>query len=306
MYAHRILRRVFSPSGFDTIVINEYAAALPRLLRMPGVLGAGIGMKVADGTIAYDVGPSIIVYVRTKKQRSKLPQRARVARTIGGIATDVIAIAPRNQRRGRANSGVSGEDLQSGEAIAVANVGLGTAGASARDTRGNHMLITAGHCLYGKAAFKRGTSVTRANSTDIIGQTHDVHFGLDCGLIALSGSHIVRSTTCSGVTLGAPVLPVVGRTLEKCGAFSGRTQAIVTSVGRVGALFPAMTLAPPEPDWDPLPLSQDGDSGSIWYDPETAASIGLHVQGSTRTHTRAEYGVATVLFDALRAFALRW
>lgn len=261
-------------------------------------MGVGIGIKQTDLALDVGIGPCLVVFVRKKHSLRKLKSDA-VKREIDGIKTDVVELQPRNQS----------STLRPGARISVKGVGEGSAGLVARKGANTNVLLTAAHCLYGSKGFKKGVEVNLiANGQNpvLLGTTFDRHFGLDCGLIKLSAASFNNQTLCGDVSLGAPIDPVVGRTLEKCGAVSQRTQAVITTISRVDGLFPAITLKPPVGDIDESPLSEAGDSGAIWYDPETGAGVGLHVQGSARTKKREEYGVATVLTDIGRAFGLKW
>lgn len=305
MYTRKILSRIYTPSGFDETLTVALAAQLPRLLEHPGVLGAGLGMRTRKLELLAESEPCLVVYVRRKKAPRTLASSQRLPRRLEGVAVDVVEMAPQDQHV--AAGAVVG--IGPGATILVDQVGSATAGALVQDSEGQSLLLTAGHALYGRRSFKAGVSVRApaANGSSkgsLIGRTHDVHFGLDAGLVKLDAMPASNRTTCDGQRIGAPVDAVVGAILEKCGAVSGVTQSVVSSIGRVGRLFPVLTLAPVDLDMDPL--SSDGDSGSVWYDATTRGAVGLHVQGSAATSRRKEYGLATLLSDVLGAFGVQW
>lgn len=308
MFAHRILRRVYGPSEIDDDLLELLARELSALSGIPGVIGVGLGIKCTNHSMLPAEGACLVVYVRQKRPQNALRRSRRIPRTVDGIPTDVIAIAPRNHTSPPATVAPrSSTVVQPGTGIELKGIGRATAGARVTDARGERFILTAAHALYGTKSFKRRVAVHAVPSGSLVGSTHDVHFGLDAGLIKLDAAAAFDQTTLiSRVPLTAPRPGVIGETLEKSGATSGVTQAVVTSIGRVGTLFPALTLAPPVPDVDPEPLAREGDSGSIWYDPLTGAAVGLHVQGSAATKRRGEYGIATSLPDVLGAFAVGW
>ena len=72
--------------------------------------------------------------------------------------------------------------------------------------------------------------------------------------------------------------PVVGDILEKSARTTGTTRARVAAVERPAAeLTNAFILERLSGDTEPI--SCDGDSGAVWYDPETLEGVGLHHGG---------------------------
>jgi hypothetical protein len=311
MYSLRQMARVYRPSGIDTGLTDILAMHLLRLEGTPGILGAGLGMRTRRGSLHAVEDPCLVVYVRRKRPRAALTRSQVLPRHLDGVPVDVVPLAPR-RHAGPVAPEPPPVTVCPGMGIMRDRLGLGTAGGIVLEAKGMPCLLTAGHVLYGSESFKRGIPVRPAStnqpsgSAPIIGRTHDVHFGLDAGLVRLEGSEGRNRAVCEGVTLRSPKAAVIGATLEKCGARSGRTQAVVASIGKVGRLFPAMVLQPVLPDLDPDPLSQPGDSGALWYDPVDSRAVGLHVQGGARTAKSAEFGVATPLSDVLKAFACSW
>ena len=74
--------------------------------------------------------------------------------------------------------------------------------------------------------------------------------------------------------------PRVGDVLEKSGRTTGTTRAVVINERRPADGLPTAFILgrlPGESD----PISCEGDSGAIWYDPETREGVGLHHGGET-------------------------
>ena len=68
-------------------LLNAYQSGKNSFLKIPGVVGVGIGNKIKGGV---DTGnPSVVVFVYEKLPLAHIPARHRIAPTIGAFATDV-------------------------------------------------------------------------------------------------------------------------------------------------------------------------------------------------------------------------
>jgi hypothetical protein len=71
----------------------KYEAAKAELMRIPGVVGVGIGLRERDGGLTRE--PAWRVYVQGKKPLGDVPASERIPPFVQGIPTDVLTWTPR-------------------------------------------------------------------------------------------------------------------------------------------------------------------------------------------------------------------
>ena len=91
-------------------------------------------------------------------------------------------------------------------------------------------------------------------------------------------------------------MPQIGDILEKSGRTTGITHAKVQGVGHTyDGVGEAFYLVPVKKNIHNIEVSWKGDSGAIWYDPNTMEVVGLHVKGEKNPNPFNEYAVASCL-----------
>lgn len=136
-----------------------FALVRPRLLALPGVVGAGLGERERGGVPTGE--RALVVFVVSKRPPSELPPGARVPRRVGPLTTDVIPLGrpralalpgPRVPtdaavRRGRVRP------APPGVSVGHYRAGSGTLGAVVRDRRsGAPLILSNNHVLANRSA----------------------------------------------------------------------------------------------------------------------------------------------------------
>jgi hypothetical protein len=103
----------------------------------------------------------------------------------------------------------------------------------------------------------------------------------------------------SGVRVTSIDTPAIGQILEKAGRTTSITRGLVEAMGTYyypeamagvsGFMLSTVGLDSPNSQ----DLTAQGDSGAIWYDPDTQAGVGLHVAGEARQSN--EFAIACYL-----------
>ncbi len=79
-------------ANLDAAIAN-LEAAKKEFLSRDGVIGVGYGFKEKSGRVQQDE-PAILIYVREKKDKAKLPESQFIPPTFNQVPTDVIVIQP--------------------------------------------------------------------------------------------------------------------------------------------------------------------------------------------------------------------
>lgn len=291
-------------SGIEPYVIRAYLEAVRRYAGRPGITGISISRKETDGRLSKSTQPVIAIHVRKKRPLSK---RSRVAipPTILDVPTDVIH---GDYRRA---SGITGPvtPLAPGASISCTRGTAGTFGAVVRQADSSRCLLTAAHVLRECGKCKKGADIVQPGRADAtsglaIARLTDVHFGLDSGTaVLLPGASAHNVALISGVRLTTPVVPQIDDVVEKVGRSTGVTRARVQGIGTFNGVFPAVQLRPLLGGVGTV-ISEPGDSGAVWYRPETGAAVGLHVAGGISDGNT--YAVAAVVTEIMSGLSLTW
>ena len=243
-----------------------YDAAKAELMKIPNVLGVGIGIKEKGDELTPDI--AFRVYVTEKKSPAELPPEDIVPKEIMGFKTDVIKVySPKSRVFTEREETDEHRPLMGGIAISPDKSTYGTLGWFATlngDASGDNIILTNKHVLYDDA---------QDIKTDVkkIGQAHycdccccgcghvaDSIIGIkdstvDCGLarvksdVAVSRQIDNNKTTQRLIVTGSNAA-VVGETVRKIGARSSFTTGVVIDVGAV-AVPPA---TPTDPAGNPV------------------------------------------------------
>lgn len=293
-------------NGLNDRTLAAYRDAIRRFARRRQVTGVTIGIKETGGALRPELGSVIAIHV-TRKLKT-MPKRLRVPRTILGVPTDVIeSNFTLSQGVTLPNPGVGAIPLRPGASIGRIKKGRAATMGALVLKGGVPHLLTADHVFRQGGSPKKGEEIVHPGPTDAVGSPTvvarfgETHFGVGAGIARLELTVGASNTALfSDVRIGPPDVPVTGRTVEKCGRTTERTRAIIQHIGPMGGLSLAMSLKPL--DGGVKPISLDGDSGSVWYDPVTFAAKGLHIGVDKKTGL----AVASQLTEVMLKMALSW
>lgn len=277
---------------------NEFQA-------LPNVTGVGVGYKIVNGRRTDQV--CVRVYVAKKLPLSQLDATHVIPASINGVPTDVIEaefkmesngednLASRRERRDPMVAGISiGRSVENS---------AGTLGSWAFDNvTSDAYLLSNWHVLDGNKVFVSGTPIVQPGrrdggdvDDDAVAVLHRI--GLtrrtDAAVARLTGQRALRREALGLGPIADIGDPALGLAVRKSGKTTGVTRGIVTDIGatvKILGEFPDHVLDPEFPELGarfvdqiviegPAPLSDFGDSGSVWID-DSNWLIGLHFAGS--------------------------
>ena len=289
------------------------------LMKIPGVLGVGIGIKEKNEELTDDI--AFRVYVIEKKDLSDIPVENRIPREVLGFKTDVIKVyepKPRAfvERRNTSNY----RPIKGGIAIGTEKSGrsYGTLGWFAtKDADDTVVLLTNQHVLYGHGEVNDNKvaqpfySKSCCCEYDVIG-TNIVGINnatVDCAIAHINSDVtkqliINNSSSTESLRVEGTDQAIVGENVWKIGARSGYTAGVVIDIGAV--TVPAGT--PTDPAGNPVTIipsqilirptgtetyenengkkafSNYGDSGSVILDVENKV-VGLLYSGDENNYS---------------------
>ncbi len=291
-----------------------YQEALSRYGERENVTAIDIGYKYKKGKVTDQI--SVRIHVREKSDETALEAADLFPEEILGVAVDVIqatyaphrglqVLSQRRQRR---------DPVQPGLSVAHPNVSAGTLGALVIDNvTGQPGILSNWHVLVGSAEAKPGDPIVQPGPADGGRLLRDTIATLERSVLGPDGDAAVALLTGTrqvlpeqfetNQLLQAARMPSRDEILEKSGRTTGVTRGRVDglgryfihySVGRVGIDgFKLVTAKDGNPDNEEI--SAGGDSGSVWYDPQTGQGVGLHFAGETNADPKAEHAVACFL-----------
>lgn len=299
------MKRVFEASGISEAVVRAYYKAVDRFLPRPEVTAIDVGYARKDGNATDEV--SVRVHVNQKLEPQLLDAKDFLPKELDGIRLDVIASRfehhdggggmynkdPRRCRpRDLLRPGVSiGDDRE-----------VGTIGMFVRDDQTDvPCLLSAAHVIASRQFPDHTDPIHQPGKADgpgaIVGRVHRWHRFTDSAVALLAdgtrydNKPFGRTDAFNGVRL-----PVLGDILEKSGRTTGITQGRVEGVGQTyDGVGHAFYLVPIEANVDNWELTWKGDSGAIWFDPDTMEVVGLHAKGEADPNPLNEYAVASCL-----------
>lgn len=304
----RGVRLMLRRAGLDEATVGAYFRAVSAFAPRGGVTGVDLGVKLVGGLPDPGRGPAVRVHVRDKRPRRDVPRAELVPRRFEGLATDVVqgeyvrqlgaGVAAVADRHARA------ETLRPGLSISQAGGSFGTLGMFVRGRAGADAgalyLLSADHVLAERASSAPGDAVIQPGADhggtplDAVGTLARRTRTFDAAVARLAGARgVANAAVETHALIAGSDFPAYGQLLEKSGARTGVTQALVGGIGFFAGLGGGMHLIPLAPDVDDVPLSDGGDSGAVWYDPETSRAVGLHVRGNAVPTPAEQYAVAT-------------
>jgi endonuclease G len=241
---------------------------------------------------------------------------------IDGVPTDLIeavyvaraAATPSSGRRKRR------DPIQPGISVSHMRVLSGTLGAVVYDkTSGEACILSNWHVLAGSDSAKQGDPIIQPGSTDQGRRPRDTVAQLgrsvlgpdgDAAIGILNKNRRVREDQFgTGVVLREARMPVLGEILQKSGRATGVTSARVDGVGQytitysVGRRsvdgFKLVPVAIGNPGNQEI--SGEGDSGSVWFCPDTNEAVGLLFAGEVSTAPSEEHALACYMPRVLSA-----
>lgn len=287
------------------------------------VTAVDVGSKYSDGE-STDV-EAIRIHVKKKKPKAALEAAEIFPESIDDVPVDVIEAnyEPRNSighakvshdRRSRFDI------IQPGISVAHYRRGAGTIGLIVQDRESGELAILSNwHVLCGDRSAQRGDTILQPGPVDggTVGQDTIALLGTsilsedgDAAIALLNNSrqwHYNQFGTND--TIAGSRNPRKGDILKKSGRSTEITFGRVDGIGcyyldySVGRRkvdgFKIVSRKPGNPGNEEI--SAPGDSGSLWYDPETLEGVGLHFAGETDMSPEAEHAIACFLPRILTA-----
>jgi endonuclease G len=299
---------------------QAYKEAREAYIEREDVTGVDIGYKYIDGQRTDD----IVIRIHVEKKREFVPEAEMFPKEINGIPVDVIqgvyglqvALKSSSFRQTRRNP------IQPGLSISHPKVTAGTLGVIVYDNATGHPCILSNwHVLVGSSDASPGDPIIQPGSRDggqlpqdRVGQLERSLLGPD-GDAAIASLDITSDRSVelaqfeTGVILHSARNAQVGEVLEKSGRTTGVTKGKVTGFGSYKISYPVgeitidgfiiSSINDRNPGNEEISLG--GDSGSIWYNPETKEAVGLHFAGETDSSPTAEHAIACHLPRVLAA-----
>ena len=284
-----------------------------QLMANPNVTGVGVGYKSVNGKRTEDV--CIRIYVSKKRPKQELRPEEVLPESVEGIPVDVIEATfeiqqgDSEEHRRRRNPLVGG--------ISIGNLtlgGSGTLGVSVFDNAsGEDMLLSNWHvlcgrfdCSVGEAVIQPGTGGgDSGDADDIVARLH--RFALtdevDAAIARLTGDRLLLNENLFLGSVSEVGTAVMGMRVRISGRTTGVTVGIIADDDADIAVggYPDGTrtfrnqIIIERDDDDPV--SQRGDSGSVWLD-DSNKVIGLHFAGSS-DGTLADANPISAVLEAL-------
>ena len=282
---------------------RPYSLAVRRYLPRSNVLGISVGPRTRGDIIDWD---NIVLRIRVKEKKD--PDRLGddvIPAMLDGVETDIVegtglAPADRGSRMPLCRTDPC-DPLVPGVSIGVPGGSAGTLGMFVDHPSGGLCILTADHVIAPRGD-ENGLPVCQPDPKDYPGNG-DNSIGRAYKRLPANGVALVRCDTerkIEHVPVGAEARlrgtrpPRIGDILEKSGRATGITRAKVSDVGAYRGCKPGFELVPVDDSTNEI--SKGGDSGSIWYDPETYEAIGVHCRGDGDDDFLREWARAAALY----------
>jgi endonuclease G len=298
---------------------EAYEKAVKTFGQRANVTGIDIGYKYDAGVRTEEI--AVRIHVREKIPLEALSDADIFPKDIDGIPVDVIqghyspsaegilALLARRHRRNPIRPGIS---------VSHSLVSAGTIAAVVFDrTTGAECILSNWHVLAGSIFAQPGDPIMQPGrfdggrrETDTIGHLHRMYLGRrgDAAIAVLNGERQVsRIQDRTDVTVTATRRAGLGDTVAKSGRTTGVTTGVVDGMGRYRITYSVGTheiegfliRTPAAGNPDNIEISGSGDSGALWYDPQTGEGLGLHFAGESDPAPTAEYALACHLDEVL-------
>lgn len=302
--------------------------ALHHFGGLQSVTGIDVGYKYRDGRRQDEI--AVRFHVRRKLPLDQLDPSEALPQLLDGIPTDVVEATFEAPEQRRPTSTVPGHPhqrrlkiLQPGCSISRAyGDSAGTFGALVYDNAsGTPALLSNWHVLVGhngqvgQDILQPGVGDGGRRGQDEVAQLQRILLGLqgDAAIAPLIPDRrpVLPQILGSKVSLRGARSVRLGEILHKSGRSTSVTAARVVGIGRYFLTYPVGRLGidgfmlAPAADGNPdnEEISTAGDSGAIWYDPESEVGVGLLFAGEPRglDAPEAEYSLACHLPRVLAA-----
>lgn len=313
-------------AGEEESLQEAYREALHAFVHRPYVTGVTIGPRMRDRKYLDET--AIRIHVVEKIPKEYLGKVDRFPAELCGVPVDVIQRIYRPQislEERRLRYGCV-DPIQPGVGIGRLDTSPGTLGLIAFErATGAPGLLSAGHVLAGPGVARPGDPILQP-SPRARGRVerHTIaelcEFDLDARADAayarfVAPRRVNPKAFGTGVAIRAARQAQRGDVLTKSSLSTGVTRGRVESLGSVKITygkefavreclvrgFEIRTLQEGNPDREEI--SDDGDSGAVWFDAETGEGVGLHLAGEPFTAPRSEeHALACYLTDVLERF----
>ena len=307
---------------------SEFSDWLIRSRSQP-LLAIGVGYKETQGILGNE--ECIQVHIDSKRPRADLARSLAIPKWIDGVPTDVrVSAIPRfmalgarptpaeiAEAVGQAQHRARTRPLVPGISCANQFVPAGTLGHFCRrkgSTSEDVYLLSSGHVLRGKSAYKTSASILQAAPSDG-GNLQDTVAKLSTTLPLRqhAGSANLVDAAVAKLLEGIPYstsIPKIGRLrgranaqlgmrVGKVGRSTGYTQGIVTAIDyetvipwgwrKVSEYYPFRNQIRIEPTEDSNSFGRFGDSGAIVFTKDRREALGLFFAGAAD----GSYGLAS-------------
>jgi hypothetical protein len=301
---------------------QAYQKAFKTYIGRDNVTGIDVGYKYTEGQRTDNI--VVRIHVREKVPESSLEAVELFPKEIDGVPVDIIQAIYRPhistesliERKTRLNS------LQPGISIGHPNITAGTFGAVVYDkVSGKSCVLSNWHVLAGSNQVTPGDSILQPGAIDGGRLPRDRMGQLERSILNADGDAAIAfldqisdrpvnlAQLETGVVIQSAREAQHGDILEKSGRTTGVTRGKVDGIGTYTMTYPVgiktiqgfkvVSILDGNPNNEEI--SSGGDSGAIWYDPQTQEGVGLHFAGETDSNPREEYAIACHLPRVLSA-----
>ncbi len=297
--------------NWDTL-LPVYHVALERYGHLPNVTGVDVGRKYKGPGGRLTDRIAVRLHVLQKVLPVNLDPDELLPREIEGVETDVVEAVYRAQAgdvdRSRTKTALV---VQPGISVGHYKTAGGTLGLIVYDLGdGKPCLLSNWHVLAGSQAAAPGDPVLQTckryggnTFNNTVASLERFYVGED-GDAAIAKLH--AETQTSPAQLGSEIVlnglrePSLGEVLEKSGALTGVTRAVVDGIGRYFVRYPGAAQVTGVDGFKLVPnhrsggeeISGPGDSGCVWYARRERVGVGLHFAGETGQGPRSEHALA--------------
>jgi hypothetical protein len=307
------LRELCDASDVPADVAEAYSVAVRRYLPRPDVLGVAIGPRVVGNEVDWE-SLAVLIRVREKIPIELLPKRSLIPATIAGIPTDILEGAglPQDERSSAASPTRTdfAQTLVPGISIGVPRGGPGTLGLFVQHSVAGLSILTADHVLapigHGDDTrlFQPAPDDAPIEGRDPIARVFQRLPANGVGIARLDTSRPIQNEPLGvSQTIRGVRLPALGEVFEKSGRTTGVTRARVVRFGAFKNCKPGIELQP-EDGSSTAEITKGGDSGAVWYDPNSFEAVAVQCRGDGDDDLLQEWAQAVILQDILAALQI--
>lgn len=297
---------IFHDSGLPAELRDAFGAAFRRFSGSPHVTGIDIGPKWVGG-VESDAEEELFVrvHVRSKRPAGELDPDELIPAEVAGITTDVVEAVWVRDGGGwydfDPDRAALRETLQPGISLANRSGTYGTLGLFVTDTKTEAIcILSADHVLAplegdGRDVVQPGPWDLPYEERNVVGRLwrRQPYHGVSIARLD-APRPFARELFDTDILVSGTRMPRIGDVLEKSGRTTGVTRARVDGFGSYAACFPAILLVP-EDDGGDIEISAEGDSGAVWYDPDTREAVAVQCIGEDPQAPNLEWAAAAVL-----------